>query len=222
MSVNMDKYCRKCEVVLTTDNRSGKRLFCKPCRVLVVMEYKNNNRDKVNARVRKWMHETGRVKSYPCETCSIPCYKKYTRALCSDKCRFFSHIKKTDGCWMWQKYKDRSGYGKAQFKGKKYTSAHRWAYELFIGPIPDGKFVCHSCDNTSCVNPSHLWIGTTQDNKKDQVKKGRAGIKLRESDVMEIRDLHSKGSGSQHLAYLYKVTCGTISSIIKRRIWKHI
>ena len=83
-----------------------------------------------------------------------------------------------DGCWNWRLSKDRLGYGrlKVQMGAResfRYTSAHRYAYELFVGPIPDGKHVLHRCDNRACCNPEHLFIGTHTDNMRDMHKKGR-------------------------------------------------
>lgn len=83
-------------------------------------------------------------------------------------------ITKND-CWEWQGYKDRDGYGRLHCnETKKQISAHRFIYE-FVKDIKLSKniFICHNCDNSSCVNPNHLWEGTHEDNMKDMVKKGR-------------------------------------------------
>lgn len=86
--------------------------------------------------------------------------------------RFNSRFVKTDTCWIWTWKKDKDGYG--QFHARPFTQrAHRFSYIVFKGPIPDGHFVCHSCDNPSCVNPEHLWIGTVLDNNRDALNKGR-------------------------------------------------
>lgn len=75
-------------------------------------------------------------------------------------------------CWEWTGSADANGRGRFFFEGKIRT-AYRVAFTLFNGPIPDGMMVCHSCDNPSCVNPEHLWIGTGSDNMRDAVRKGR-------------------------------------------------
>ena len=82
------------------------------------------------------------------------------------------------GCWNWMLSKDRIGYGrmKVQLGSRerfRFTSAHRYAYEVFIGEIPDGMYVLHKCDNRACCNPDHLFLGTQQDNMLDMWRKGR-------------------------------------------------
>lgn len=222
----MQKSCKHCEVLLTEDNAAKKNALywrneCKPCRSKIVVQRDKENPEKRRTRINAWVRKIGRVKEYSCEICQKLCYKKYSKAFCSDKCRFFSHVEITGNCWLWTKGKNRGGYGKTCIN-KEEISAHRMSYILFKGPIETGKYVCHSCDVPSCVKPAHLWIGTAHDNKQDQIKKGRGGTKLNESDVKEIRRMSESGIGSLKISYLYNVTCSTISNIIKRRIWKHI
>lgn len=86
--------------------------------------------------------------------------------------RLLSKIeKKENGCWEWTGAL-RVGYGVIKFE-KKSLSTHRASYEIFIGPIEDGLFVCHKCDNRKCINPEHLWLGTQKDNMQDCLSKGR-------------------------------------------------
>lgn len=85
---------------------------------------------------------------------------------------FWARCTKSDGCWQWTGMIGSKGYGKFSFKGQRWH-AHRLAYTFSKGPIPDGKFVCHKCDNKKCVNPSHLFIGTALDNNRDCITKGR-------------------------------------------------
>jgi hypothetical protein len=87
--------------------------------------------------------------------------------------RFMEKVQITDSCWLWLAVKNQDGYGRFRH-GKKLYSAHRVSYELHIGPIPEGLCVLHSCDTPACVNPSHLFLGTQNDNIQDMERKGRA------------------------------------------------
>lgn len=81
---------------------------------------------------------------------------------------------KSHACWPWRGTVLRSGGYGVLIIGRSFNKrAHRLAYELYVGPVPDDLMVCHSCDNPICVNPAHLWLGTSSDNVSDMVKKGR-------------------------------------------------
>ena len=88
------------------------------------------------------------------------------------KDQLWERLDKSSACWTWTGKRYPTGYGRF---GKHY--AHRVAYELAYGPIPEGMHVCHSCDNPPCCNPAHLWIGTPKDNMQDRERKGRGKTK---------------------------------------------
>lgn len=95
-------------------------------------------------------------------------------------------------CWIWTAATDVSGYGQitsGRAEKFKQIKAHRASWILFVGPIPEGLDVLHSCDNPPCVNPGHLFLGTQLDNSCDMVRKGRCGTrtKLSWDDVLSIR-----------------------------------
>lgn len=135
-----------------------------------------------------------------------------------------------DGCWMWRLSKCPRGYGwfsSPLLPGVKH--AHRAAALLSGMNIPDGLSVCHRCDNTSCVNPSHLFIGTTGDNQRDKVSKSRqargetdGNSKLKEPDVREIRRLHASGSSQAAIGRRYGVTKECVGYIVRRQTWRHV
>ena len=140
--------------------------------------------------------------------------------------RFVSFVNPTSGCWNWTGGKTSRGYGNFWLNGKT-VAAHRFSYEQHHGEIPDGMFVCHSCDNPSCVNPEHLFLGTPADNTADMVAKGRKVIgppgkraKLTEVDVSEIRHLVSSGMTQRAVAKDYGVDPSTVSYIITNKTWK--
>lgn len=80
-----------------------------------------------------------------------------------------------NGCLEWTGRTHRGGYGAFDVSFPKGTwNAHRLAYTLTYGAIPDHLFVCHSCDNRKCINPTHLWLGTNEENIQDRHSKGRS------------------------------------------------
>ena len=88
--------------------------------------------------------------------------------------RFWRRVNKTDTCWWWTGTVATHGYGTMSINSEPRLM-HRFSYELHKGPVPEGLFVCHRCDNKRCVNPDHLFTGTHQDNMRDMVEKGRHG-----------------------------------------------
>lgn len=145
--------------------------------------------------------------------------------------RFWLKTKDINGCLVWQASRQTNGYGQFSYKGKN-RRAHRVAYELTHGTIPEGMCVCHSCDNPLCVNPDHLWLGTQAENLRDMRAKKRANdpclkgsaagnVKLTEDDVENIR-ANRMNLKQTELATLYGVTQSSISNIQSRKSWTHI
>lgn len=90
-------------------------------------------------------------------------------------------IDNVSGCWVWSGYVDK--YGMMSFRGKKYR-VHKLAYAVFHTDIEEQTIVCHHCDNPSCCNPEHLFLGTQLDNMQDMIKKGRNENIIRACRVM--------------------------------------
>lgn len=147
--------------------------------------------------------------------------------------RFFDGVgrKTPDGCILWTKSTHRSGYGQIHEAGRnsKRLIASRVAYELMIGPIPDGLSVLHHCDNPLCINPTHLFLGTQADNAADMVAKRRHvhgerqwKCKLTEGKVREIRRRAAAGESHGSIAKDFDIFRATVTSIALRRTWKQV
>lgn len=150
---------------------------------------------------------------------------------------FHSRTDKSAGaseCWIWRAGRNKKGYGIMRWR-KKMTLAHRIAYELAYGEIPQALQVLHNCpngDNPSCVNPAHLRLGTNADNVADRVRKGRSKprrgeqhgrAKLNTEQVRNIRSLYAEGNLSQRqIGELYGVTQEQIGYIVNRKNWKDV
>lgn len=141
--------------------------------------------------------------------------------------KLLEHTDIADRCWNWTAAKNERGYGKYG-ADRAWVLAHRKAYELLCGPIPSGFEVCHSCDNPSCINPFHLFLGTHQENMEDMAAKGRHGkaigeqqgsSKLTTANVIMIR---TSPLPSTKLAVILGVSATRIQQIRKGKGWKHV
>ena len=137
---------------------------------------------------------------------------KYTRFLS----KINSHGFDPNVCWEWTGAGKGNGYGNVRI-GTKNITAHRLAYELFIGKVPDNLDVCHTCDNRQCVNPDHLFSGTRKDNMQDCKSKGRAAggnrKHLKEFQVQEIKRRLTGGHTTRKIANQMDINYHTIAAI---------
>lgn len=153
---------------------------------------------------------------------------------------FWSRIDKScgdDACWPWTLAKNEAGRGKVYWMGSlKY--AYRVAYELFYGNFNKSLLVCHKCDNPTCCNPKHLFLGTQQDNMNDALRKGRVKIlppmdwknrtkphhwqKLSENQVLEIVSRYRAGERQSDLAKEFKINDSAIHKIMHGERWSYL
>lgn len=142
------------------------------------------------------------------------------------------HISDSDKCWEWKGGKFTNGYGQF-YDGQNKIGAHRFAYIDRFGEIINNLLVCHKCDNRSCVNPEHLFLGTHEENFADMDSKGRrrnadsrgeknGRDKLTQKDVVEIRQRHKTGETIAAIARFFGRGETTIRHIIQEATWKNI
>jgi hypothetical protein len=149
-----------------------------------------------------------------------------------DLARFESKVspEPNTGCWLWGGGYFNTGYGQFCFLSKS-IGAHRFSYLAYKGDISGGLFVCHLCDNKSCVNPDHLWLGTPSENMRDRDIKSRqarqkgeahGGSKLSDSQIIEIRRNRANGLSMTAIGKKYGVAFQTISKIVNGKLWSHV
>lgn len=151
---------------------------------------------------------------------------------------FWAQVQKGHDCWLWTGLTNgrhsKGGYGHIRRGRRRWEQAHRVSWELTNGPIPNGLYVLHHCDNRLCVRPEHLFLGTQKDNLKDCVRKGRAKFahvpgerngraKLTGIQAVRIRALYADGGWTHvSLARLLGVSKSLIGAILLRQLWRHI
>lgn len=137
-----------------------------------------------------------------------------------------------DECWLWRGYRNKKGYGRfRETHAGLQVMAHRFIYERYVGPIPEGISVLHRCDNPPCCNQGHLFLGTSSDNNADRHAKGRSrgpkgerapSAKLQACDVLKIRLLATQGMSNRNIARQFHVSSVMVGLIVRRLNWKHI
>lgn len=162
------------------------------------------------------------------------CWKKESP---SAEERFWAKVDKTGECWVWTASKRTNGYGQIGSTGGRWRplQAHRVSWVLHFGPIPDGLWVLHRCDNRPCVRPDHLFLGTVTDNNRDMVAKGRAikpeqhargerasTAKLTADQVRELRAAHAAGESAKSLAARFGISTVMVGRIRNRRDRRHV
>jgi len=153
-----------------------------------------------------------------------------------DVIRFFQKVDTSGTCWLWRNYKNDDGYGVVRNRRLgRMDLAHRVVWEMVYGLIPEKLSVLHKCDVRHCVNPTHLFLGTHQDNMDDMVSKGRASrkartngvingqAKLSETDILDIREYYGLGKALQkELARIYNIQQSQVSRIVTGARWNHV
>lgn len=194
-----------------------------------------SERGKIGADIR-WVNGPKRNKCPHCGALT-PLYlpqQKY----CSMEC-YFAHITPEPArvfwtkvinngpnrCWGWRAASHKGRYQTIRLNGKT-ERASRFSWLIHNGPIPAKMFVCHTCDNPPCTNPSHLFLGTALDNARDRSVKGRScrGENSRFSVLpeKEVKKIRAMPGIYQEIADRFGVCRGTIKKIKGRKTWKHV
>jgi hypothetical protein len=154
---------------------------------------------------------------------------KPQQLFCSVFCKVFDKVTilSEDECWPCSNTYFK-GYGLVKWEGEGRFS-HRVAYEHFVGPIPEGMEVCHSCDNPPCCNPKHLFPGTSQDNHDDASRKGRTTqgekstkAKFTDKRVRIIRSMSFEILDYKHVADLLGCNLSAVAKVYTRQTWRHL
>ncbi len=144
--------------------------------------------------------------------------------------RFMSHVMfGASDCWYWVGSTDDLGYGRFSYSTE--NKAHRAAFRIFKGDIPQGMKVLHKCDTRCCVNPEHLTLGTQKQNMQDMVAKGRNRCvpqhgeknpmsRLTRAQVEEIRRRVAEGETQRSMCAIFNVSPMTINRIVRKESWQ--
>lgn len=141
--------------------------------------------------------------------------------------RFWLKVRKTNKCWIWVGSVSSGGYGQFRYDSRTMITAHRFSYIVHNGEFDRKLLVCHTCDTPKCVNPKHLFLGTSQDNVTDMMNKGRhspgvqpKGVdnpksKMTKELVLEFRKMHKSGVSFEKLSKIYGISHESIRRAVR-------
>lgn len=137
-------------------------------------------------------------------------------------------VNEATGCWDWSGGRTRGGYGATRYAGQQ-TGAHRAYYAHYVGPIPPGALVRHTCDNPGCVNPAHLELGTQRQNMADKLERARSArgerngkARLTEAEARCIKAAYLGGVDRDAIAGVFGVSVQTVWEIARGKRWAHL
>lgn len=245
-TTSRDRICRTCSKPFTvTQIRPGRGLYCsKRCVGRIKNDLTCGHCGATFSRRPSVQKRYGVPVSFCSKTCSSRGRKK--AHLDDVFWRRVAIVDDATSCWEFNRPPSLIRYGRITVDGRS-MGAHRAAWEVSFGPIPDGLFVLHRCDNPPCVRPEHLFLGTAEDNARDRANKGRTarqpgdrhglrkhpecvargeshgGSRLTEEQVRQIRLRQAQG-GTTHekLASEFGVSRTTVTLICLRKTWRHI
>lgn len=138
----------------------------------------------------------------------------------NDENRFWNKVKKSDsGCWEWSGFRNPEGYGIIKMRNS-IMLAHRFSYEIHNGKFDPSLDVLHYCDNSACVNPDHLYLGTDIENSQDRQARGQSNLaKLTIDDVLEMKLLFSRDVPVPEIAEKYELNTSSIYAIRRGTNW---
>jgi len=169
--------------------------------------------------------------------CSKDCYCKFSsmsRKIPVDEEYLINHIKvnKKTNCWNWIGFKDKDGYGKIrQGRFEKEQRAHRISYIIFKEDFDRSLIVCHKCDNPSCINPDHLFIGTHSINHRDMQSKNRSNYAigerhgrsiLKKEDVLTIKKMRHDNISVKKISKKFGISISYIYELLRNEKWSHL
>jgi len=160
------------------------------------------------------------------------CWKRATQEEIKNHIKIVieSNVSWKNGCLEWIGYVDKDGYGRMKYF-KKFVHSTRLIWFIEKDEYPEGKVICHTCDNPSCLNIDHLFLGTVKDNTKDAFDKGRRigrrgkksnFAKLTIEEVIKIKIMLKEKIPQRTIGEIFGVSRGAICDISRNRNWKHV